>query len=325
MRIDTKLNALKSVTQSGQFVFNHEYILNGERVKIENWDDVIIALQVLREVDWMGDDRYSRLLDDYLNYRGEGDTLEITNNEFQQLNEAVQRYNSGLEIILNTLRVHTVSSSEDTVWVEIRSATDPAELAKIVNKIERTFNVAGQVDSSFKFVGVAQGSDWLGFVPNSELAGIALNYCIGLAASISTELIKVSGFAMTATARIILRESGDDNPSQEAVDERLRDIKEETMNVMIERGVQEFVEHLAESNHPEDVQNLAAEAIKVATRTITEMATEDRAVFEMSESGRNITIEIHGDNNQITIQNFPEMPRPQEALPSGETESDSEE
>ena len=239
MRIDTKLNALQKVTQDGQFIIKHEYILNNQRVKIDDWGNVIIALQVLQEVDWIGDDGYRQLLDDYLEHRAEADTLELPSGEFEVLHQAVQRYNSGLEIILNTLRAHSVPNSGNTIWVEIKSATDPAELAEIVKDIERTLDIAGQVDRSFRFVGVAQGSDWLGFIPNSELTGIALNYCIGLAATVTVELAKASGHAMTAMARRSLRKSGDDSPSQEDVDTELKGLKEETRDLMIEEGCSE--------------------------------------------------------------------------------------
>ena len=324
MRIDTKLNALQKVTQDGQFIIKHEYILNNQRVKIDDWGNVIIALQVLQEVDWIGDDGYRQLLDDYLEHRAEADTLELPSGEFEVLHQAVQRYNPGLEIILNTLRAHSVPNSGNTIWVEIKSATDPAELAEIVKDIERTLDIAGQVDSSFRFVGVAQGSDWLGFMPNSDLTGLALNYCIGLAGAITLELIKASGHVMTAMARRSLRKSGDENPAQEDVDKELRDIKKETRDLMVEEGVQKFTERLAEFGYPKQVQNTATEAMKKATVSIQEMADENRAIFNASESGKNINIYIDGSNNQITFQNPPEMPKHPEALASADSESDGE-
>ena len=321
MRIDTKLRALEHVAENGAFKLEAEHILNNQYVKIQNWNNVCIALQVLGEVDWMGNDHQRQLLDDYLENRGEGDTLELPSGEFNELQEAVQRYNSGLGIILNTLSAHAVSTSPDTIWVEIRSASDPGELADLVSEIERALNIAGQVDASFKFAGVAQGSDWLGFIPNSELAGIALNYCIGLAASISAELLKVSGPVMTAFARRDLRRSEDESPSQESVSERLKEIKEEATDLMIEEGVEKFTERLATSNYSEEVQNQISVAMKTTTAAVRKMGEADQAVFEMSESGKQIVIEISGSNNQITIQNFPELPRHQEALPSAESDS----
>jgi hypothetical protein len=321
MRIDTKLNALQSVTENGQFTLEHEYILNNQYVKIQNWSDVCTALRVLREVDWMGDDSNRQLLDDYLENRGEGDTLEVPNGEFQSLQQAVQRYDHGLDIILNTLRAHAVSTSEDTIWVEIRSASDPAELADIVQQIRRALNIAGQTGAPFRFAGVAQGSDWLGFIPNSELVGIALNYCISLAASISAELLRVSGPVMVTLARRDLRRSEDDSPSQAAVNARLREIKEEAAELMTEEGVQKFIERLATSNYSREDQNQIAAAMRATTASIQKMAETDTARFEVSEEGKEILIEIHGDNNQITIQNFPEIPRRSEALPSAESDS----
>ena len=323
MRIDTKLNALERVTENGRFILEAENILSNQYVKIQNWDNVRTALRVLGEVDWMPHDHQRQLLDDYLENRAEGDTLELPSGQFNELQQAVQRYNSGLEIILKTLRSHAVSTLPNTIWVEIRSPSDPTELANLVREIERALNIAGQVESSFKFVGVAQGSDWLGFLPNSELAGVALNYCIGLAASISAELLKVSGPVMTAFARLDLSRSGDESPSSEAVNERLRDIKEEATALMVEEGVQRFIERLDTAQYPDEVQNQAREAMKATTVAIRNMAEANQAIFEISETGKGINIEISGSNNQITIQNFPELPRHQDALPSAESDSEN--
>ncbi len=321
MRIDTKLNALERVTVNGTFTLEVEHILNNQYVKIQNWDDVCTALRVLREIDWIGDDQQRRLLDDYLENRGEGDTLEVPNGEFQALQQAVRRYNPGLPIILITLKAHAISSSSDTVWVEIKSASNPTELAELIREIERALNIAAQVEGPFRFVGVAQGSDWLGFVTNSDLTGVALNYCIGLVASISIELLKVSGPVMTAFAKLDLSRSGDDSPSPEDVNERLSDIKKEATDLMIKDGVQKFTERLANAQYPEEIQNQVGAAMEATAVAIQKMAEANQAVFEMSESGRKIVIEIHGDNNQITIQNFPEIPRHPEALPPADSES----
>ena len=58
MRIDTKLNALMLVTQPGEFTLDSESILGDQRVKINNWKDVCIALRVLQEVNWLPDDQH---------------------------------------------------------------------------------------------------------------------------------------------------------------------------------------------------------------------------------------------------------------------------
>ena len=182
-------------------------------------------------------------------------------------------------------------------------------------------NIAGQVDASFKFVGVAQGSDWLGFVPNSDLAGLALNYCIGLAASISTELLKVAGPVMNAIVRLDL--DSDEDPSEEEIEKRLRDIKDRTADVMIEDGVRLFTEHLEQAQYPPEIQNQVGVAIRATTKSVREMAESNRAVFEVSDSGRNIVVGIHGNNNHITIQNFPQIPVHRDALTPAESNESS--
>ena len=62
MRIDTKLNALMLVTQPGEFTLDSESILGDQRVKINNWKDVCIALRILQDVNWLPDDQHNQLL-----------------------------------------------------------------------------------------------------------------------------------------------------------------------------------------------------------------------------------------------------------------------
>ena len=318
MRIDAKLHALQRVTGSGQFVLDYERILNNQYVKIQRWDDVCTALRVLREVDWLQEDSHSKLVDDYLENRGGGDSIEVPTPEFQTLVQATQRYNEGLPIVMKILQTQSRSTSTETFWVEIRSASDPNELAEVTRDIRRVLDMAGQTGSSFRFVGVAQGSDWLGFVPTSELTSIALAYCISLAAAASYELMKVAGPFVVAIVRRNIAESGEDEePTQEEISERIELLKDDTRDIIIDEGVKTFVEYLENANYSPEIRNEVGNAIRAATKAIQDLGESDRAVFELSESQKDIVVQIHGDHNQVTVQNFPQIPPPIEALPPG--------
>ena len=321
MRIDTKLNALMLVTQPGEFTLDSESILGDQRVKINNWKDVCIALRVLQEVNWLPDDQHNRLLVDYLENRGDLEVIELSPQEFQMLEQAVQRYNGGLPIVINTLKAHARAMSSDTIWIELRSVSDPAELSSITAEIERALNIAGQAGASFRFAGVAQGSDWLGFIPGSPLVGIALNYCISLAATVTVELLKVTGPIINAVAKLTLDDDNQDRePTQEEINERIKAIKDRATDEIIDEAVRAFIERLDNTEYPPEVRNQVGVAIRATTKIVRELGESNRAVFEMSESGKNIVVQVHGDNNQITVQNFPELPNPREALAPGDSE-----
>ena len=321
MRIDTKLNALMRVAQPGEFTLDSEAILGNQRVKINNWKDVCIALRVLQDVDWLPNDEHSQLLVDYLENRGDLEVIELSHQEFEMLERAAWRYNEGLPIVINTLKAHARAMSPDTIWIELKSVADPAELSSITAEIERALNIAGQAGSSFRFAGVAQGSDWLGFIPGSMLAGIALNYCISLAATVTVELLKVTGPIVNAVAKLTLDdEDRDGEPTQEEIDARIRDIKDRAADVIIDEAVKTFTEHLKNAEYPPDARNQVGAAVRATTKTIRELGESNKAGFEMSESGKNIVLQVHGNNNQITVQNFPELPSSMEALPPGDSE-----
>ena len=321
MRFDSKLNALQEVIKDGQFALTFERILNNQYVKIHNWDSICTALRVLREVDWLPEDSNRRLLDDYLENRGYGASIEVPTPEFEALLQAFQRYNSGLPIVMNILQTQARSTPTDTVWVEIKSVSDPNELAVVTRDIQRVLDIAGQTGSSFRFVGVAQGSDWLGFLPGSELTGIALAYCISLAATASFELMRVAGPIFVAMVRrSIADRDGDGEPTQDEINARIELLKEDTRDVIIDEGVKTFVEYLKDADYPPEVRNEVGNAVKAATKAIQDLGESDRALFEVSDSQKGIVVEIHGDNNQITVQNFPRIPPHIEALSPGESE-----
>ena len=321
MRVDTQLNALQRVIVNGEIDLTFDLIQRDQYIRIFEWDKLCNALRVLREVDWLPEDSHSKLLDDYLEKRGDGDSIDVPTSEFDELYAASQRYNSGLPVVMKILQIQARSTSTDTVWVEIRSASDPKELAEVTRDIQRVLDIAGQTGSSFRFAGVAQGSDWLGFVPGSVLTGIALTYCISLAAAASCELMKVAGPFFVAMVRRSMAESGTDGePTQQAINERIKLLKEDTRDIIIDEGVETFVEYLKDADYPPDVRNQVGNAVKAATKAIQDLGEADRAVFEASESQKNIVVEIHGDHNQVTVQNFPQIPRHREALPPGESE-----
>ena len=133
--------------------------------------------------------------------------------------------------------------------------------------------------------------------------------------------MKISGPALKAVVRLTLDdENRDVEPTQEEIDERIRIVKEKTAEVMIEDGVKVFSDHLENTQVQPATRNQVGATIKAATKTIKEMAESNRAVFEPSESGKSIVVEIHGNNNQITIQNFPEIAPRREALPPAESD-----
>ena len=319
MRIDEELKALERAMENNTFVFDAHPTLSNQYLRINNWSDLRVAIQILQNVVKLPDDDNIRMLTMHLENDASGESLNLSINDFNMLRNAINQYNDSLRIVVNTLRAHTVSSSPETFWVEVRSASDPTELAEITSEIERTLNMAGQAGGSFKFVGVGQGSDWLGFLTDSALTGIALNFSISLAASVVVEVMKVVGpLALAITLRDDGRSSED--LTQSDIDSEVGPVKDRLADIMINQGVEQFEKHLEDASYSSEVRNQVGASMRATTKAIKDMAESNRAVFEVSESGKDITIEIHGNNNEVTIQQFPDIPRQQDALPSVEDE-----
>lgn len=319
MRIETKLSVLERVASNHIFTIDAESIMNGQNVVIRNWRDVRTAVQILREMDWLPPDGDSQLLDDYLANRDEADTLEVSIGEYQELERVVHRYDDGLPVLLSTLRTHSVSTNPSVVWVEIKSASDPGELAKTAEEISRALVIAGQAGHAFRFVGVAQGSNWFGFEPMSALMGDIINYCIHLASSIVEEIQRVPSTFLTSMVRLSLEDSGNSNPTQDDIDDHIDRINERTVNVLTDAGAKELLELLKGANYTESEQNQASSAVKLATKAIIDMGQGGRATFEPSEGGRNFVINVYG-NERVEINNFQVTERQPDALPPPNSE-----
>ena len=120
--------------------------------------------------------------------------------------------------------------------------------------------------------------------------------------------------------RSIAESVTDREPTQEEINERIELLKEDTRDIIIDEGVKTFVEYLEDADYPPEFRNEVGNAVKAATKAIQDLGESERAVFELSESQKDIVVEIHGDNNQVTVQNFPQIPPHREALPPGESE-----
>ena len=317
MRIGSKFGVLGRVVSNRQFNISAEGILNGQRIIIHNWQDVKAAIQLLREIDWLGEDQHSKLLDDYLEYRGEGDTLEVEQREFQMLMEAIERYRPGLPMLMNALQIHAVSADPSVIWVEIASVSDPRELAAAIAEVSRALAIAEQAGQAFRFVGVAQGSNWFGFDPTSPLMGIVINCCIHLASTILKEISSTPRSIMASMAKMSLENAGDDSPTQDAISEYIDQIHDRVIQTLAEAGSSHLGEYLESGDYSESDRNVAKTAVTHATKAIVEMQKNGTASFEPSQDGQDITINVYG-NEHVEI-NLPAS-RMHEALPPGSNE-----
>ena len=317
MRIGTKFGALERIIINGKFNIKAETILSGAQVVIHNWQDVRATIQILREIDWLPDDQRSKLLDDYLEHRGEGDTLEIDHGAYRTLIESINRYEPGLPVLMKALQAHAVSADPSVIWVEILSASDPRELASAVEEVSRALTIAQQAGHAFRFVGVAQGSNWFGFDPSSSLVGIVINCCIHLASTILKEISTSPRSVMASMAKMSLENAGADSPTQDDINEYIEQIHDRVIQTLAEAGSSRLGEYLESGDYSESDRNMAKTAVMHATKAIVEMQRSGTAKFEPSHEGQSITINVYGNEN-VEI-NLPGGRAP-EALPPGDTD-----
>ena len=309
MRVETKLAVLKKFTENNHFVIRATPIMNQERFVIQNWQEVLTALRVLREIEWLGEDRQSQLLDDYIKNRHDIKQLELSQAEFQQLHEAGQRYNNGLNIVLAILEGHAADASPSTIWVELQPTTDPIRMANTIQDMTGILKRAGQAGEAFRFVGVAQGSDWFGFAPPSEFMATVINYCIHLSASVLADVQRMPDALIRSVITLLVEETGEKDP--EATSEAKVELtKERIKDELVERGTARFRDELVEAGYSKTEANRIHNALKATTRNILKLTEEGRAIFEPAEDS-NINISIVGEKIEVRnliIKNPKQLP-----------------
>ena len=317
MRIETKLTILKNVLRDDTIHFDTEQIMGGQRYIVRNWRDIRTTIDILSEMDWLPEDELSQLLADYLANRAEADTLELAPDEYDQLVNALQRFQPGLPVIRSALQVHAVTAEPSTIWVQLDSnQLTPKSLSQTLKEITDAFTRLSQAGETFHFVGVAQGSDWFGFDPSSPEMGTLMNCCIHLASSIVADIKQIPMSFIRSFVRLNLSDQliplEHETPiiptdmTEADIDEAIANVNEHTTDRLIDEGVEEILKQLDGSNRKRD-------AVKKATKSIIQLMQDNKAAFEPSENS-NITINIRGDH--VEVYNL--IPHNPEALPPHE-------
>lgn len=316
MRIEAKLAVLRKFTKDNRFILPGSPIMNQERVVVSDWQEVLSAIRVLREVEWAGEDDQSQLLDDYVQNRHDAEMLELSMPEFDQLQQAIQRYDDGMHILFAVLEGHAIDLDPSTIWVELMRTADPNEMALTIERMAGIFTRASQAGEAFRFVGVTQGSDWFGFTPTSELMGVVINYCIRLSASVLTDLQRMPDALVRSVIALLMEGSEAEKKSAaEASEEMVAEAKTRIKEDLVAKGAAKFKESLAEKDYPETTANQVHTAVRATTRGILELTEEGRAVFEPAENS-NIIISI-GDGAKVEVRNLI-INSPKELPPSTE-------
>lgn len=172
MRIDQKLEAIRAASDdSGQLLLDNTEFYGGQAYRVENWTQLFGALEVLMEQNWprVRWPNQTRWLDDFmeLNPREEVPLLDV--NQFNELQGVINLFRDLLPVAIDVLASQVPEYEPQTIFIDIGRLQTFDELEDAIGDLKRLFDLMS-INGGFSFVGVAQGSDWIGVVPWGEIA-----------------------------------------------------------------------------------------------------------------------------------------------------------
>lgn len=149
----------KAIDTSDRLTIESEALYGGQAYRIEDYAQLITALKTISVMSWNDVDFTSvqAIIDEY---GASAQNVQITSNEYSQLNSYVSTVNTKFPIYLEVIRSMTEKQGETFINIklpgEIKSFKELTETNNRLEKLFKEFNVDGQAE----FKGFDKGSDW---------------------------------------------------------------------------------------------------------------------------------------------------------------------
>ena len=291
MRIDGRLEIIqKALDTSGTLRIEVTQRYNGQAYQIDNWQDLRAALKELLRQNWAPN---SQLIQDFVEVEGDEDTPLLETQRYEELASAISQLNSGIPVAIGTMSSLITKGGQNRIYVELGDVGTPNELQAAIGEIVELFNVLS-ADKSFGFGGFAHGSEWLSWLPLSELTEAVTILAIFVAKEWGTILGKKSKEKLIREAKAWNRAKGDKDtePDDEAI-EKFQEALAEDELVPLWEGIKEYLGDL-----PEPQRNEVINRIRMGAKQAQQQMQKGRT-FEVSSNSP--VIIINGDNNSTSI------------------------
>ena len=291
MRIDKRLELFqKALDASGQLHIDVVRRYNGQAFQINNWQTLRAALKELLRQNWVPN---SELIQDFVEVEGSEETPLLEGNRYSEFVAAINQLNEGIPIAIGTMSSLATERTSNAIYVELGNIGTPNELRAAITEITELFNILSG-DKSFSFGGFAHGSEWVSWIPLSELTEAVTIFAIFVAKEWITILGEKSKERLIREAKAWNRAKGDKDtePSDEVI-ENFREALAEDELAPLWEGIENFL-----GNLPEAQRNEVINRIRMGAKQVQQQMDKGRT-FEVSPNSPIII--INGDNNTTSI------------------------
>ena len=292
MRIDERLEIIsRAVDVSGSLRIQATERYNGQAFQINDWQVLRAALKELLRQNWVLD---SQFIQDFVDVQGSDQTPLLEAPRFNEFLRAVERFNSGIPIAIATMSSLVTERDSRAIYVELGQIGTPSELQEAIAEITELFNILSG-DRSFRFGGFAHGSEWVFWIPLSELTGVAANLAILVAQVWFNMLAEKSTERLLREARAWNR-AANGNEDTDLDNEVVEKFRTELAKDDLEPYWEEIERSL--SSLPEAQKNEVINRIRKGAEKARQQMDKGRT-FEVALNSPAIT--INGDNNSPSI------------------------
>ena len=291
MRIDERLQVIReALDESGNIRVEAIERFGGQAFQIDNWRQLRPALEELLRQNWIPN---QDLVRDFVEVESSGNTPLLEVRRYHEFDSAIKQLNPSIPIVVGTMSSLATERDPGVIFVEIGDVATPEELNTSITEITELFNILSG-DRSFRFAGFAHGSEWLSWIPLSELTGVAANLAILVAQVWFNMLAERSTERLLQEARAWNRaNNGDDS---DLSDELIENFRAEMVKDDLAPYWKAIEESLGEM--PEAQRNQVLNRIRIGAEKARQQMDRGRT-FEVSLNAPSIT--VNGDNNSPAI------------------------
>lgn len=275
MRVGEIKNIVEeAVDGNDHLVIKSEPLYGGQAYQIVNYANLINALETISKMSWNDVDftPIQTIIDDY---GVNAQDIQITSNEYSQLNSYVSTVNAKFPIYLEVIRSMTQRQGETFINIklpdEIKSFKELTETNNRLEKLFKEFNVDGQVE----FKGFDKGSDWYTVC----IVGITTYHAFLGCLKIAQEIMKLRKEYFNSSKAKIEYETAKEIFNQTKNAPTLEEFQNKKIQKIIEAEVQKAVAEI-ENKGAKDDGELRNQLVKATTDLVA--ALDDGIEFHLS-------------------------------------------
>ncbi len=270
------------VDEKNNIVLDNEAIFDGQAYNINNYVDVVKALEVLEDQNWKETDS-SQILVIFKNHPPKRNKQQITQEEFTQLSSYISSLNQKLPYFYSILDSITEEQDEKCINIKLPGGIDSFENLSKLNKDFAKTLLLFNIDGEFAFKGFDVGTSWYIVCASGILSCQFFIACL----KVAQEVLKTrSGWFKSEEAKLSYEAAKVSNKNLTT-----DDYEKTWLGMYIDQKIKEVIEKIGDTNG-DTPEGAHSKLLKGTESLIKELG--EGVEFHLSLNPPSYTSEIKG-------------------------------